>query len=63
MTRIINKTKWKKIKKDYQRVMQTMTLDECNGVVFVMQHYRKRLNPEGVLNACDSLNLIERLGG
>lgn len=46
MKKIINKTKWKKIKKDYQRVMQTVTYDEAEGSVFVMQHYRKRLNPE-----------------
>lgn len=45
MKRIINKTKWKKIKKTYQRVMQTMTLDEEEGSVFVMMHYR--LKKEG----------------
>lgn len=61
MKRVINKTKWKKIKKDYQRVMQNMTLDEEDGSVFVMQHYRKRLSPGNhIVKAnkmvCDSLN-------
>lgn len=46
MKRTINKTKWNKIKKNFKRVLQTVTYDDAEGSVFVMQHYR--LKPKEV---------------
>jgi hypothetical protein len=64
MMQSINRTKWKKIKKNYQRVIQNFSFDEVNGSVLVTQHYRKRLNLGDASNGvCDSLTPIERLGG
>lgn len=40
MKKSINKTRWKKIKKSYQRIMQNVFLDDEEGSVFVMMHYR-----------------------
>jgi len=40
MKRVINKTKWKKIKKNYQRITQSVFLDEEEGFIYVWHHYQ-----------------------
>lgn len=42
MKRSINKTKWKKIKKSYERIRQTMMLDEDLDTVLVFHVYKKK---------------------
>lgn len=57
MISYIKRTKWKKIKKLYQREMETYRFDDEKDCVIVTQYYhRERLNPEDARDSvCDSL--------
>lgn len=61
MINYINRTKWKKIKKKFERVKETYRLDDLKNSVIVTQYYhRDRLNPESInYNASDSQTICE----
>jgi hypothetical protein len=44
MNRHINKTAWKKIKKDFQKANESIYMQHNDTVVYVTTTYRKRLN-------------------
>ena len=58
MISYINRTKWKKIKKRFEKIRETYRVDDISDCVIVTQYYyRDRLNPKSILiNASDSQN-------
>ncbi len=57
MIRYIKRTKWKKIKKNFTRKLETYRFDDVLNRVTVTQYYhRDRLNPESIIDASDSQN-------
>lgn len=66
MISYIKRTKWKKLKKHYQKEKENYRFDDENGYVIVTQYYyRDRLNPENHVGevtemVCDSQDTTYR---
>lgn len=57
MIQYINRTKWKKIKKNFGRIKETYRFDDLENSVVVTQYYhRDRLSPENTRSVSDSQN-------